>query len=37
MDPSEELRALEELKRYLEAELADVAKRIEELKKTEKK
>ncbi|MEM3439812.1 MAG: DUF5320 domain-containing protein [Candidatus Bathyarchaeia archaeon] len=33
MDPSEELRALEDLRRDLEAELADLAKRIEELKR----
>jgi len=34
VDPSEELRALEDLKRDLEANLADIAKRIEELKRT---
>jgi len=32
-DPNEELRALESLKRDLEAELASLAKRIEEIKK----
>jgi len=33
VDPSEELKALEALKRDLEADLADLAKRIEELKR----
>jgi len=34
MEPSEELKALEDAKRSLEAELADIAKRIEDLKKS---
>jgi uncharacterized protein YydD (DUF2326 family) len=34
MEPSEELKALEDVKRSLEAELADIAKRIEDLKKS---
>jgi hypothetical protein len=33
-DPSEELKALESLRRDLEAELSDLSKRIEELKRT---
>ena len=33
MEPSEELKALEDVKRSLEAELADIAKRIEDLNK----
>lgn len=33
IDPSEELKALEDYKKYLETELADLAKRIEELKR----
>ncbi|MGC8961982.1 MAG: DUF5320 domain-containing protein [Candidatus Bathyarchaeia archaeon] len=34
MKPSEELKALEELKKDLEAELADITKRIEDLKES---
>jgi len=34
IDPTEELKALEDLKKSLEADLAEIAKRIEELKKT---
>jgi hypothetical protein len=32
-DPSEEIKALEDLKKDLEAELTEISKRIEELKK----
>ena len=34
IDPSEEAKALEDLRKDLEAELAEVTKRIEELKKS---
>ncbi|MEM2210521.1 MAG: DUF5320 domain-containing protein [Nitrososphaerales archaeon] len=36
MDPNEEIKVLEELKKDLEAEIADLSKRIEELKKVMK-
>jgi hypothetical protein len=33
LDPSEELRMLEEVKEFLQSQLADIEKRIEELRK----